>query len=46
MLNFKPAAEDLELRRRTHARLLEARVAMGASHILHPANALQKKAGK
>lgn len=43
MLTFKPTQEDLDLRRRTHARLVEARVSMGMYHLLHPANALQKK---
>lgn len=46
MLNYKPSAEDLELRRRTHARLIEARLAMGSQYILHPCNALRKKAAK
>lgn len=46
MLNFKPTPEDLELRQRTEERLQAARQAMGSNHLLHPANAMQKKSGK
>lgn len=43
MPTFQPTADDLELRRRTHARLLQARVDMRSTWLLHPDNRLERK---
>ena len=43
MIRYRPTADDLELRRRTHARLLQARVDMRSTWLLHPDNRLERK---